>query len=226
MKRYADNKTFNLTAPDRAASRRNCVLLGTQGRLYAWLGRIHPDEKTVGTYAPPAASASWSSYSPSIASIQSAGQVKGVSGGTATIAAAYTGDTWRYNGSVCIGSPVNGGASGSTNVYDFSIVPGSSDALCDGQIENVIYTSSFNCVPSGSCYASPPPASYCSATSSSGIEIQVGYPVYNVNAAGQLTCQVNFFTTSGGTITPTLTVKYGGTTQTQSKSLETPISCP
>ena len=110
------------------------------------------------------------------------------------------------------------------SVMDFTIVPGSFQALCDGQREVVVYKSSFNC--SGSCSAVLPPASYCSATSSSRMDIQVGYPVYSVDPVGQLNCQVNFFTTSGGTITPTLPVTYSGTLLTQTKSRQTPISCP
>jgi len=61
-------------------------------------------------------SASWTSWIPSIASIQGAGQVKGVSGGTATIDASYNGITWRFNGSVCIGTQVPGDGNGPGNV--------------------------------------------------------------------------------------------------------------
>ncbi len=61
-------------------------------------------------------SASWTSWIPSIASIQGAGQVKGVSGGTATIDASYNGITWRFNGSVCIGTQVAGDGNGPGNV--------------------------------------------------------------------------------------------------------------
>ena len=53
-------------------------------------------------------SASWTSGSPSIASIQGTGQIKGVSGGTATISTSYSGYTYRFNGSVCIPTQVPG----------------------------------------------------------------------------------------------------------------------
>ncbi|MBZ5668825.1 MAG: hypothetical protein LAO04_03750 [Acidobacteriia bacterium] len=132
---------------------------------------------------------------------------------------------WYMMGAVCqCSSWVTIVGNTPCSVVDFTIVPGSFQALCDGQREVAVYTSAFNC--SGSCSAVPPPASYCSATKSSGIDIQVGYPVYWVDPAGQLKCQVNFFTTSGGTITPTLTVTYSGTVLTQTKSRQTPISCP
>jgi hypothetical protein len=118
-------------------------------------------------------------------------------------------------------------------VCDFDIKPTSVSALCDGQVEVVTYTSNFSGGSgSGSCYASSTGSS-CSATASGNVDIQTGYPRATVNGAGQLQCQVNFFagpklpgSSDAGTITPTLTVKYGGTTNTQTKSLETPVSCP
>jgi hypothetical protein len=62
-------------------------------------------------------SASWTSGSPSIASIQSTGLVKGVSGGTASISASYSGYTYSFNGSYCNQNPpVPGGASGTASV--------------------------------------------------------------------------------------------------------------
>ncbi len=62
-------------------------------------------------------SASWTSGNPSIASMQGTGLVKGVSGGTASISASYSGYTYTFNGSVCIASPpLNGGGSGPGNV--------------------------------------------------------------------------------------------------------------
>ncbi len=113
----------------------------------------------------------------------------------------------------------------SATVCDFDIVPGSFQALCDESENVVIYTSRLS--GGSSCYASPPPASYCSATSNYPyVDIKRGYPVYTVDSGGQLKCQVDFFTTSGGTITPTLTVKYGGSIQSQTKTLQTNISCP
>ncbi len=73
-------------------------------------------------------SASWSSGNPSIASMQGAGLVKGVSGGTASISASYSGYTYTFNGSVCIASPpVPGGSSGPTTVYPptYAVLTGS-----------------------------------------------------------------------------------------------------
>ncbi len=62
-------------------------------------------------------SASWSSQNPSIASIQSAGLVRGVSAGATSVSAAYSGYTYRYNGTVCIGTyPVPGSGSSQDNV--------------------------------------------------------------------------------------------------------------
>ncbi len=67
-------------------------------------------------------SASWSSGNPSIASMQGAGLVKGVSGGTASISASYSGYTYTFNGSHCIqSSPVPGGSSGPGNVVTVSV---------------------------------------------------------------------------------------------------------
>jgi hypothetical protein len=173
---------------------------------------------------------SWSSTNTGVFTLNNTnlkGLLTGVGGGSAT--ANSQGPTecaaWYLLGNVCqCSSQTHPLGTTPCSVMDFTIVPGSFQALCDGQREVVVYKSSFNC--SGSCSAVPPPASYCSATSSSGIDIQVGYPVYSVDPVGQLNCQVNFFTTSGGTITPTLTVTYSGTLVTQTKSRQTPISCP
>jgi hypothetical protein len=67
-------------------------------------------------------SAYWTSGSPSIASIQGAGLVKGVSAGTASISASYSGYTYTFNGSYCNQStPLYGGASGTTWVHSVQV---------------------------------------------------------------------------------------------------------
>jgi hypothetical protein len=61
-------------------------------------------------------SASWSSGTPSIASIQGYGLVKGVSGGTASISASFSSNDYSFNGSYCNPTLEPGNASGPTTV--------------------------------------------------------------------------------------------------------------
>jgi hypothetical protein len=115
-------------------------------------------------------SSSWSSNNTAVATVgASTGLVTGVSPGSAEIYFQFP-SLVMYSGELCTGgapipcpiaAPI---VESSGSVMDFTIVPGSFQALCDGQKEVVVYVSSFNCEPSGSCSAVAPPESYCSAT--------------------------------------------------------------
>ncbi len=176
-------------------------------------------------------SASWSSGNPSIASMQGAGLVKGVSGGTASISASYSGYTYTFNGSHCIqSSPVPGGGSGPGNVCDFSIAPQTvrSTDCTNGTEQNQTFAATVTPSMSDCDYNSSSSNTYGQVSSSGNVEIDQAKSSCTFTAGPS--CTVYYYSGpkrsdgTAGTINMTFSLQLGLYTVVHTQQAS--VTCP
>jgi hypothetical protein len=140
-------------------------------------------------------SSNWSSTDTSIITVNNStqkGLVTGISAGTTDVVATFP-LIPVYTGTICSPTaqcPQNTpGAAGPVSSCDYSISPGAWSSQCQGQEESrVAIAANLNsdCAIDGA-------NSTCLATEEGNVDIQIGYPVFFIDAIGRPSCRVNFF---------------------------------
>ncbi len=127
-------------------------------------------------------------------------------------------------------NPSPGGGAPGRGKCDFEIRPGSIGALCDGQVEVARFFSHMLVTGNATCEAESG-TSYCTVSEGGDVTIDNQTPAEDyVDAAGQLVCQVDFFTTKGGSINMQMKVTWANTPINAaghylSKSANVPVQC-
>ncbi len=145
--------------------------------------------------------ATWYSGNPSIALLQSNGTFKGVSGGSTSASAYYTGNTYTFNGSQCSAFPLPGGANGTINVCTLSISTPTTGAVYNlggSNYNQATVPLNASSASSGTAnwtlnytYTSRQPATYTGSSSTSSTIGQTSNYATPVGEGGQVTAQAS-----------------------------------
>ncbi len=160
-------------------------------------------------------SASWSSQNSSIASIQSVGLVRGVSAGATSVSASYNGYTYRYNGSVCIGTfPVPGGGTSPATVTSLSQSP-SQFNMSTGDTKQIAVTVTPSNVPVT--------LSFSGRTSPTSNPDSSGAATLTINGSGSGTINAGVTASpAGNSGVYSVTASGGGATSSNSTTVDIP----